>query len=278
MREYEIADLYRDRFQASEVRRARERRVVEEGCNALERSEFAWTYVTVTVDYPVEQRINRQFVTEADEWRLRNALRSITSDSFVGEYSRAIPGPSRVIFIERPYAAGEDPDDPRHTHCELYTSGDAFVAAELRHSKDGELNEFFFTDGTMCALAMGLNWCSHQSGGWGSATIHAGITYKSTPGAPLARSLQIVDTEWSGRSRLQDTRAVSDSPHFQTVVELSEMATIDERMRLGSLVLGGIMQWFGIAESNYIGEDGQVNLAAFSPYDVERWREQFGPR
>jgi hypothetical protein len=277
MQENEISDAYRARFQSSTDRRERETQVLTDGTKTISRSSvLAWVFVATTVENPVRQGLDQDFVKETREWiLLKTPQISLLNREYIGNHTRAMPAPGRVSFFEPPHTEDKDPASSRYSHFDLYASGDCFGAIEMPDSAHGRISQGQLTDAVIYSLLVALEWSIKQGGGWGDLNVHVGIVLRSHYGEDLGSSpLELMDRQHDTAERSKGTRLVYDAPYSITTVSAPHLGDTESKLKVIADALSGLLAWFGLATSRFITNEGAIVQSAWSPTDVSRWLQQ----
>jgi hypothetical protein len=279
--ESEVAQRHRTRIERETNEQKHADDVVQEGLDSLRRASGAWLYVAVVPDSVVPGEVTTEWLNATDEW-WRNNLPTSPLGRSVSAFGRALAAPGRATFTGARLRDTDDEADPRDAYVEFYVDGSAFVATPISERTDEdaethEIGEQTLTDDVVLLVDAGLRWCSRQVGSWGTARAIAGIIDADAQPGALDQPLILVAAAYGEMHRGSATRTVRRPPITVTIVDLSAVETMTQRLAVTHTLLAGLLQWFGRPEPRHIARDGALRAGAWRSADqVRRWAAHHG--
>jgi len=274
--EADVAERYRRRHVAQADEAARTERVVSDGTKALPLAPAVWLYAAAVPELSVAGGLDSASVRRIEEWNRNNVLTSPLGRDLPA-FGRGIPAPGMVTFTGSRVTGDADETEVRDAYVELHVDGSAFAATPvaLNTTDKGtglEIGELTVVDDGILVIDRVLQWCSHQAGAWGTATVVLGLADNDVGSLPSP--LQLVVADGPRVIRRKGTRSPTDRVRTSTVADLANTGTLQQRLSVAHAALSGLLQWFGIAEPRQIKPDGTIVPSEFtmSHYRrVEKW-------
>lgn len=257
MNEPEIANHYRARQFTIDAQRVREQLLLTEGREFLQTSNETWTYLSVTPEFSADDRLDKRGLTEAQEWLYSFGV-STPFESTLLPQGRPMAKLRRATFTDSPSASTGATlgDVPAGIYVELFPNGQFFGACSLKMFDGPGLYYSHIRDDLILLSTCSLAWAQSRIGGFGSATVDAGI---ARPLTAVDMSLELVEARYgSSEQRMPDTRLTWATPRSRSVADLVDSSAIQGSMRVCYQLLADIGQFFGIAEPEGIRDDGSL--------------------
>jgi len=280
--EPEVAERYRRRQGAHQDEAQRVRDVVAEGSRMLQTATGIWLFVAVIPEATAEGSLDQSTVDSVDRWYAQHHPSSPT-DHQLPAYGRPIPAPGRVTFTGSVRSSSDDETAIHEAYLELHVDGSAFGAAPVVPQPDEGGRETLVSDLTLVENSILLadvtsSWCSHQVGAWGTATTSIGLVEADQAGeGALSAPIMLAYDENGRLTRAHRTRSVRGHPRAETVIDLSNLDTVQQRLAVTYGLLAGLLQWFGLAEPAQLRRNGAVVARGFGlrrARQVVAWAEQ----
>lgn len=236
MSEHEVAEQYRQRGAGRALLERSLDSAVTNGARQLGLASGLWLYVAVAPEAPLNADLDQSVVDEIRGWRDGYGFASpfgralhVSSDGF--------PAPARVTFTGRTSPADESVEvtDPRDGYLELYVDGRAFAAKPVTSdtaadATPGQVGHLTLVDDTAIVLDAALSWAVHRTGGWGSASVQAGLLDGGNRQLPYTTPLTLHSAGGGTLRRLSNTRLVRDPVEAIVSVDLATSSTQQGRM------------------------------------------------
>jgi hypothetical protein len=267
--EGEVSEKYHRRFSGLEDRLRRQNRVVNEGLEALRRSNDLWLYLALVPEIPVDNHLNLTLMRDSKAWyQQKHWISPLGGNLDTDGVFMAAQG--RTVATLRPRFDNDDPANPRGKYFEMHSDGATFAATHCNHwprtSKSERVSEAGIVDDLTILTEMCVLWAHRQVGTWGHATLIAGFLDGEVPESEgfdkLTFPLQLTNISWGELSRVQLTRALTRAPQSTSFVDLGKSATRQDRMRFTYQVSSGLLQSFGLPETSHLTENGSLNLTS----------------
>jgi Putative DNA-binding domain len=287
--ESEVAERQVRRAYAAEQDAAQLAAVVDQGQQELRLGAGVWLYVAMLPEVRTIQRLDREAVGENERWVRAQNITSPLEDGIFDDL-RAFAAPRRTNFW-RP-GIHDDPEmKPSGVHLELHTDGSVFAATAVvaRSTPQGDTRTGesdivglrTITRDIIPLIELASRWAVHQATVPGAARLQAGLFDADSPDGGIHRPIELQAVDAFGqRVRLPRTRRFRGAkPTIEALVDLSSGATTARAVENASILLDGLLQWFGLADSPQVMSDGSIRANAWGPdwaASVRRWAEQHG--
>jgi hypothetical protein len=161
----------------------------------------------------------------------------------------------------------------------LYIDGGAFAAVPIGLRSTGDedgrqVGELTLVDDGILLMDLALRWCAAEAGGWGTARVVMGFMDADVEDGVLGRPIELVQSDTGTVHRVRPSRTLTGRVRSETVADLSDTLTVQQRLSVLYQSLAGLLHWFGLPEPAQILADGTLVPRQFtmSRYrDAEAW-------
>lgn len=258
--EYEVADQYSRRLKLREDRSRHIEQVWTDGCREIldAQDQGSWIAMSIVPDAQLDTQLTRELRVDIEEWGDSTPLHKASvlgSVQWVPDY--AFPAPGKVEFKALRKIGDQDTPTVASTYRELHVDGSAYAAYRLAEGgprdEEVEVNVDYLIDVIAAMAQVMMGWTLYRVGAWGNATLTTGIFDHG--GERLARPLHLNN---SGGESARGLRKVVRSQRFSTIVQLDDVASVQDRLRVAYRAGAPIVQMFGITEPNWITDTGAL--------------------
>lgn len=285
LEESEVAERYVRRLRAGELEAERLDTIVKAGGDALQLADGLWVYVAIVPEVPAVERLDRSAVTAAKLWLDAQSVWSPLGYHLFGNL-RVLAAPGRTI-AGRQYS-GQDPlMAPTEVHVELHADGSAFVATAIETLTVESLPQnirpldlLALTCDPIPLVDLAGRWVTHQAAVPGTARVAAGIYEARRQNGQLGRPVELFTRGSFGRpEKVSDTRRLTEvEPTVDTVYDLTSPVTTRGAVAVASVIVDGLLQWFGQGSTPFINPDGSIRIGPWQPdagQHVVEWATRF---
>jgi len=287
LEESEVAERYVRRLRAGELEASRLMTVETQGTDALQLANNVWFYTALVPEIPTVARIDRRIVVANQRWVDEQNVETPLEDAIYANL-RSMAAPGRTV-IGRQFDGSGPLAEPDDVHLELHADGSAFVATAIAlHTADPETGDEARSIGMQTlardaipSVEMAGRWVAHQAAVPGTARLRAGLYDASASNGRFDEPVEVQSIDHVGRlTRVSGTRRLSGvRPTIETVYDLSGPVTTQAAVAVASVVIDGLLQWFGLADCPFLAPDGSILLNPWrhdAQPRVRRWATRHG--
>lgn len=274
MTETEIADAYRNRFEAARSQADRLEQVYLEGGRRFPALE-EWLFVALAPSVPGTMRIGHRSRGIFRTWAEKFRGQSLGEGPFIGSRNFINIGTGRINVSN---GVKHDTGAPTGAYAELHTDGSGFVATPMitMNPKVNELNDETLVLGVSGMLNLLSSHSVVNCGSHGDAVVKATI------------GLQGTERQWSlghwrgpsGGNRWvpwPDTSVLRSVPPSRHTIALEAVATENlERAQATRMIVADWLQAFGVPEVLQISENGALRTKYWTKNCLEAWKGRSG--
>jgi hypothetical protein len=282
LEESEVAERYVRRLRAGELEATHLATVVRYGMDALQLAENIWLYVAIVPEIATIERIDRQTIFANQQWLEDQAVETPLSEAIFANL-RAMAAPGRTV-IGRQFDGTDPAMKPDDVHLELHADGSAFVATAIAlHTADPEtggearaVGLQTLTRDAIPLIELAGRWVTHQAAVPGTARLQAGLFDASGTDGRFDEPVELQSVNGVGQiRRVPNTRRLTDvAPTTETVYDLTGRLTTRGAVAVASVVIDGLLQWFGLADCPFLARDGSIRLGPWQrdwQQAVQKW-------
>lgn len=277
LRQPELADRYRNRFDAASTQIEHLDRIMAEAASQMH-SHAPWLYLALVPNIPGRGTITAASRVETTRW--------MHSDVLTGPLERRLYTETNSIGVGRMITAyRSQPGAPaKHLYAELHADGSGFAAYQLTDEEpDGDTGNKVWALGEdeLADLAIALTaLLTQHATRWtvpGDGVAELGVMAAKQPDS--SPRLALFGHRHSRYVPLTDRR-LADAPTSRHTIDIGMAAAdINELPSTARILLTDLVQAFGIAEVHHIDAEGRIRPTAFSSSNaqlVDRWARDHG--
>lgn len=276
LRQPELADRYRNRFDAASTQIEHLDRVIAEATSQMH-SHAPWLYLALVPNIPGRGTITAASPAETARWMF--------SDVMTGPLERRLYTETNSIGVGRMVTAyRSQPGAPaKHIYAELHADGSGFAAYQLTEEEpDGDTGNKVWALGEneLADLAIALTaLLTQHATRWTvpcDGVAEFGVMAAKRPDSQCLALFGHRHSRFAPRT----DRRLADGPTSRHTIDIGRTAEdINVLPSTARLLLTDLVQAFGIAEVHHIDAEGRIRPSAFgSNYAqlVERWATDHG--
>ncbi|WP_109523556.1 MULTISPECIES: AlbA family DNA-binding domain-containing protein [Nocardia] len=279
--EHEIAESYQRRSRSHEERQRHNAHIWTEGVEELVvRGVPVWLALAAVPDMPTDSLLTPTALREITDWADDQYFPNSILRQGYQATDHPFPAPGKVVYTRLLVTDdGDKTPGADETYRELHADGSAFAGLMLeQRSASGRVVkldvDLLVAD--VCALMIhALDWVCARAGRWGNATVTIGLATGKDPGGAPTVALK----SSGGASTFGLRRADRKMPTATTVVDLSGLDTMQDKLRATYNVAAPMVQAFGVPEPDWITETGAIRTSMIlrdSRSHALNWTREYG--